>query len=306
VGGFYTNYAHAGYLPMSSGFSIRPLEAGDIALVTEWARNEGFCPGEGDVAIYRQTDRQGLWVGCLGEEPIGCIAGVRYSQAYGFIGMFLVTPRHRGLGYGVQLWRHALDHLNEVACVGLQAAPDRITDYACWGFQSASTTTRWQLNGREMQGASPLENQLSLVDATTLPVRVIQAYDASREPSPRPHFLRDWLHHPAGTVLALVDGQRQCHGFGRIRPCLMKEGTGWRIGPLLADDADLAEQLLRGLLERHRGVVLLDEPGANPAAGALMRRLGFAPISETLRMYRGTQPQVSLADVYGLACLELG
>ena len=53
-------------------------------------------------------------------------------------------------------------------------------------------------------------------------------------------------------------------------------------------------------------VVLLDGPGANPAASALQQRLGFALISATLRMYRGTQPQVSLADVYGLACLELG
>ena len=291
---------------MPPQFSIRPLEPSDISQVTDWARAEGFCPGEGDVAIYRQTDRQGLWLGWLGEDPIGCIAGVRYSQSYGFIGMFLVTPRHRGLGYGVQLWRHALDHLNDVACVGVHAAPDRIADYAGWGFQSASPTTRWQLNGRERQGASPLENQLSLVDATSLPEEVIQSYDASREPSPRPHFLRDWLHHPAGKVLALVDGQGLCHGFGRIRPCLLREGTGWRIGPLLADDADLAEQLLRGLLERHRGVVLLDVPGANPAAAALMGRLGFGPTSETLRMYRGAQPQVSLADVYGLACLELG
>jgi ribosomal-protein-alanine N-acetyltransferase len=64
--------------------------------------------------------------------------------------------------------------------------------------------------------------------------------------------------------------------------------------------------LLRGLLQRHQGVVLLDGPGANPAAGSLLQRLGLAPISKTLRMYRGTQPQVSLADVYGLACLELG
>ncbi len=39
---------------------------------------------------------------------------------------------------------------------------------------------------------------------------------------------------------------------------------------------------------------------------ACCRGLGFAPISATLRMYRGAQPQVSLADVYGLACLELG
>ena len=65
---------------MSSGFSIRPLEADDIALVTDWARNEGFCPGEGDVDIYRQTDRQGLWVGCLEGEPIGCLAGVRWGN----------------------------------------------------------------------------------------------------------------------------------------------------------------------------------------------------------------------------------
>jgi ribosomal-protein-alanine N-acetyltransferase len=81
-------------------------------------------------------------------------------------------------------------------------------------------------------------------------------------------------------VLALVDAQRQCHGFGPIRPCLLRQGSGWRIGPLLADSPELAERLLRGL--------------------------GFAPISATLRMYRGTQSQVSLADVYGLACLELG
>jgi len=53
-------------------------------------------------------------------------------------------------------------------------------------------------------------------------------------------------------------------------------------------------------------VMLLGGPGANPDAGALLQRLGFAPISETLRMYRGAQPEVSLADVYGLACLELG
>jgi hypothetical protein len=30
--------------------------------------------------------------------------------------------------------------------------------------------------------------------------------------------------YPAGTVLALVDAQRQWHGFGRIRPCLQRNG----------------------------------------------------------------------------------
>ena len=58
-----------------------------------------------------------------------------------------------------------------------------------------------------------------------------------------------------------------------MRRCL--QGSGWRIGPLLADSPELAERLLRGLLQRHQGVVVLDGPGANPAAGAFMGRLGL-------------------------------
>jgi ribosomal-protein-alanine N-acetyltransferase len=53
-------------------------------------------------------------------------------------------------------------------------------------------------------------------------------------------------------------------------------------------------------------VALIDAPGANPLVAALLESLGFVPLSQTLRMYRGQEPRVSLADVYGLACLELG
>ena len=54
------------------------------------------------------------------------------------------------------------------------------------------------------------------------------------------------------------------------------------------------------------GVVLLDTPGGNSQAGPLMDRLGFDPIGRTLRMYKGEMPEQSLADVFALACLELG
>ena len=82
---------------------IRALEKGDLADVIAWARAEHFAPGQGDLAIYRHTDRQGLWVGCLNGRPIGCIAGVRYNAEYGFISMFLVQPEHRGQGFGREL-----------------------------------------------------------------------------------------------------------------------------------------------------------------------------------------------------------
>ncbi len=291
---------------------IRPLERSDIPLVTHWSRTEGFTPGAGDVSIYSHTDRQGLWVGTIKGKPIGCIAGVRYNQSYGFIGLFIVVPKFRGNGYGLQLWKHALAHLSELPCIGLEAALDRIDDYSSWGFKASSATTRWKCLG-DVELRRPLSYTLEDVEGLMLlqddkiPSTIVQEYDANREPSPRPHFLADWLKHPAGTVLALVDANGPCHGFGRIRPCLLSDGAeGWRIGPLLADSPILAEYLIRLLVKRHSGVVLIDTPGLNPIANPLFEKLGFEQESQTLRMYKGEQPPISMRDVYGLACLELG
>ena len=50
----------------------------------------------------------------------------------------------------------------------------------------------------------------------------------------------------------------------------------------------------------------LDASGANAAAHAVLERLGFQAASHTLRIYRGEQLTSALAEVYGLACLELG
>ena len=292
---------------MPSFLRILPLETEDIPAVTTWARQEGFAPGLGDVAIYRHTDRQGIWVGWLGNERIGCITGVRYNAAYGFIGLYLVRPPWRGRGYGLQLWRHALEHLQDLACIGVEAAPDRADDYASWGFQPASATVRWQAISDGEPAASPEPGgPWQLLEGAAIPPNAVQWFDAQREPSPRPHFLAQWLNHRAGTVLALVDTQGNCHGFGRIRPCLLHRGEGWRIGPLMAETPEAAVQLLQGLLLRHAGVVLIDAPAANAQAAAVLEGQGFSPISETLRMYRGAAPAVSLQDVYGLACLELG
>ncbi len=293
-------------------FSIKPLRPSDIPLVTSWSRKEGFAPGSGDLSIYRHTDKQGLWVAWLDRQPIGCIAGVRYNNAYGFIGLFLVVPEFRGNGYGLELWKHALQHLHDLPCIGLEAALNRVNDYSSWGFVSSSPTTRWQwvgedeLRGGKSNAANHQLDGLMTLEGEEIPSSAIQAYDSKREPSPRPHFLSDWLEHSSGNVLALMDSDGTCHGFGRIRPCLLQDGDGWRIGPLLADTPELADFLLRRLVKKHPGTVLLDSPGLNPFAKTLLENLGFQEVSQTLRMYRGDQPPTPMSEVYGLACLELG
>jgi ribosomal-protein-alanine N-acetyltransferase len=199
-----------------------------------------------------------------------------------------------------------MTHLEDLPCIGLEAAQERVEDYRRWGFEPASPTRRWQLVASGHEAMVEPEDGLQLVEGADLPSRAVQAYDAQREPTPRPHFLADWLNQSGGRVLALVDRQGACHGFGRIRPCLLRRGEGWRIGPLLADNPQLAERLLRRMLDSHPGVVLIDVPGANADGDPLMRLLGFESVDTMLRMYRGEPPAVGLGDVYGLASLELG
>ena len=147
---------------------------------------------------------------------------------------------------------------------------------------------------------------LHTMSGAEIPLAAINDYDAKREATPRPHFLNQWLSHPAGDVLALIDRGGECHGFGRIRPCLLATGQGWRVGPLLADSPELASFLLQQLLNSHPGVVLVDSPEQNAGATGVLSDIGFKQVSSTTRMYRGPLPSITTNDVFALACLELG
>jgi ribosomal-protein-alanine N-acetyltransferase len=193
--------------------------------------------------------------------------------------------------------------------VGLEAASHLITNYAEWGFKTSSQTVRWQLfNAEDGPSAQAALNpqDLNTVSGPEIPLEAIKKYDSEREFTARPHFLSQWLEHPSGKVIALIDKYNHCHGFARIRPCLLPAGEGWRIGPILADSPVLAKVLILNLLTEHKGVILIDSPERNDNAQSLLSSLGFHEISATTRMYKGSHKAVLTKDVYGLACLELG
>ena len=296
---------------MNDTFTIRNISNNELQKVTNWAKLEGFAPGIDDISIYKNTDNQGIWVGCLQDNPIGSIACVKYNSSYGFIGLFIVKKEFRSKGYGVKLWKHGLHYLRDIDCIGLEAAPMRIQDYQKWGFEISSVTNRWKLYGNQNLPQLNFYNdsfsEFRVVLGDQISSEAVLTYDSQREPSPRPHFLTDWLENSFGLVKALVDKNGMCHGFGRIRPCVLVDNKkGWRIGPLLADTPPLAELLIRELAVDLDGEIILDCPGLNPYANYLLSNLGFHEISKTYRMYKGIQPPFPMNQVYGLACLELG
>jgi len=93
-------------------------------------------------------------------------------------------------------------------------------------------------------------------------------------------------------------------GFGVIRRCR----TGYKIGPLTADDESVAETLFVGLVNRvERGApIFLDVPEINRSAVGLAERAGMTPVFETARMYNKSEPALRLDKVYGVTTFELG
>ncbi|MGC0394379.1 hypothetical protein ABIF91_006765 [Bradyrhizobium sp. USDA 241] len=92
------------------------------------------------------------------------------------------------------------------------------------------------------------------------------------------------------------------HG-GVIRPCR----TGYKIGPLIADDRAAADVVVQALVgSAGGGEVFLDVPAINREAIALAEALGLKPVFETARMYTGPIAPLRLDRVFGVTSFELG
>jgi len=72
---------------------------------------EGWNPGIHDGEAFRGADPEGFLIGEIDGKPIGSVSAVRYRERFGFLGFYIVKPEWRGQGYGIQLWRAGLDHL---------------------------------------------------------------------------------------------------------------------------------------------------------------------------------------------------
>jgi len=111
------------------------------------------------------------------------------------------------------------------------------------------------------------------------------------------------LNLPGSIGLGLVQDDGLA-GYGVIRPCRQ----GFKVGPLLANNAGGAERLLRALLATvpSGALVQFDTPAVNAQAIALARSLGMSPVFETARMYTGAAPQLPLERLFGVTSFELG
>jgi hypothetical protein len=132
---------------------------------------------------------------------------------------------------------------------------------------------------------------------------LLLAYDQNFFPQTRERFLTAWIGQP-GVISRVVMIDGILHGFGVIRPC----ETGYKIGPLFADEESIAQQLFDTLSASvERGAqIQFDIPAINLGARVLAERQGMTPVFETARMYTGEVPKLDITRIYGITSFELG
>jgi hypothetical protein len=268
------------------------MEAADLELALDWAGEEGWNPGRHDAVPFRAADPDGFLIGAVDGKPAAVIACVRYGEAFGFVGLYIVRSDVRGTGLGIEIWRAGHEHLGD-RTAGLDAVDAQVASYERSGYVAGPHTYRYRAErggtGRSRPGIDPVG-----YDA-------LAELDARAFPAPREGFLRAWVGQPEARVLGLRrDGELA--GYGVRRRC--REGC--KIGPLFATDAAAAERLLDSLVAGLDEPYTLDVPRSNPAATELVERRGMTPVFRTSRMYRGEPPRYEPELVFGVTTLELG
>ncbi len=281
---------------MNSEFAVRPMRPGELELVLEWARQEGWNPGLDDSLPFHDADPSGFFVGAVGEVPVGSISVVKYGDDLAFLGLYMVHPEFRGKGYGRAIWDAGIASANGRS-IGLDGVVAQQENYRKAGFEEAYKTVRYG----GVIGSLP-SSSLTATPVTDKLDGLVR-YDASVFSAQRPAFVTSWCTNRKHRRTAVVRKSGKIRGYGTIRRCY----DGYKIGPLFAADADSAAALLSTLGQEAKGArVFIDIPSDNRDAVALAVGMGLEPVFETARMYRGAVPTVSLKNVFGVTTLELG
>ena len=278
----------------AENIEIRNMTRQELDLALDWAAREGWNPGLADADAFWAADPEGFLVAIREGKPAGCVSVVRYSADLAFGGFFMVLPELRGLGIGRALAAAALEKAGS-RIMGQDGVVAQQDNYKKMGFKRLFANHRYQGRGG---GESPS----GLTPLSKIPFRDVSAFDRECFGCGREAFLRAWLDQPGGAALGKLD-RGLLQGFGVLRPCR----EGFKVGPLFANQANIAHEIFHGLAAAARDrPMFLDVPEPNQDAVALAQQHGMTPVFETARMYLNGKPELPLRKIFGITSFELG
>lgn len=279
---------------------VKKLAYQDLETLMSWASQEGWNPGKDDAKVFWNTDPDGFY-GCFFENNL--IAGgaiISYNDEYGFMGLFIVHSDYRNDGIGRELWHFRRDmilsRLQPNATIGMDGVLAMQPFYSKGGFNIAYRDERYEF----LSTSFSFSKDISTIESNDF--EAIVAYDVTFFGCARAKFLEGWLNMPESKTFKYKK-DNEILGYAVIR----KAETGYKIGPLFANNLEIADELLKSCFSAFpNDSVFLDIPTINNDAVELVKKYGGKYVFECARMYYGKDPNTPINNIYGITTFELG
>src|SRR5580704_10201081 len=214
---------------------LNVADARDCQLLSDEAR---WNQNEADWQLILQ---QGAAIGVRRNGLVASAAVMPYGASFGWICMVLVTSDARRQGLASQLMRDRIDWLaSQNAVAGLDATPAGRPVYAKLGFNDIYPLTRFE-SGSLVQRTRPPATDVKRAGEAEL--AAIADYDLPIFGEDRRALLATLLRRQPLLAHVAIAGSRIA-GF-----VLGRDGRrATQVGPLIAEDADIAIRLLQAAL----------------------------------------------------------
>lgn len=266
----------------------------ELSQVLDWAAEEGWNPGLDDAEAFFRADPDGFFVAVdRSDHPLAAISVVNHSDSFAFLGLYIVRPAHRGKGIGLHLWQHAMRHAGD-RIVGLDGVEAQQQNYVASGFAHAGGTTRYS---GSVPGVVDPDIQITLAD--DIPALIAEEAEASG--MAKPAYLQSWFNHTDYRTTYACKESERLRGFVTVRVCRL----GAKIGPLLAENSDIARRLITHASALTKGIVTLDVPDTATSLRTICEGMKLEAGFKTARMYRGSFVMPRHLN-FAVASLELG
>ncbi|TNE65149.1 MAG: N-acetyltransferase [Alphaproteobacteria bacterium] len=281
---------------MAGGYHIETMDAADVATAIAWAAREGWNPGLNDAETFFAADPTGFFKGVLDGDIVATGSAVIYDDSFAFCGLYIVAPDRRGQGYGLALTKARLAYAGD-RNVGIDGVLENVRLYERIGYVPYYENCRF-----EGRAVAPVVVSNHVVPIQASDWDQIRAYDRQCFPAHRDAFLKAWLGQgDARAVCYVEDGL--VRGYAVRRRCQM----GHKVGPLFADNRDIAEALFDALQADIAGeAIILDTPENNADAVAIATTRGMTKVFATARMYQKGLPPLAYDKIFGITSFELG
>ncbi|XP_015917468.1 uncharacterized protein [Parasteatoda tepidariorum] len=286
---------------------VRLMTWEDVPQVAEIWKDTGLAEGTHSIHTWFRFDPDGFFVIASDTEVLGVCAAVILHSRLAFVGLYAVKKSHRGKGLGLSIWKRAMEHVGQ-RNVGLNSVPEHLHTYrdlagfrivAPWCTLFCEGVPQFADKKRQLEGIQIVQIRSSVLPAVINYDASVHGYDRSKI------VTLSTAEEDSLTLAAVRDGTGRVCGYG----CLKKNVQGsLLVGPLYADEASIAEELLGNLVAEFpgesNGIISMAVINCNSEAMSLVNRIQLSIGTEVPRCYKKEQVHANFERVFGQHALN--